>query len=55
MLSSVKLMKDILSKKRLYEFEVVALTKECSALLQNKLPHKLKDPGNFNIPCTIKD
>ncbi|XP_060967869.1 uncharacterized protein LOC133035734 [Cannabis sativa] len=50
----LKFMKDILSKKRkLEEFEMVALTDECSAVLQKKLPPKLKDPGSFNIPCSI--
>ncbi|KAI4304968.1 hypothetical protein MLD38_040421 [Melastoma candidum] len=52
--SYIKFMKDILSKKRrLGEFETVALTKECSAILQKKLPPKLKDPGSFTIPCFI--
>ncbi|XP_062118946.1 uncharacterized protein LOC133832651 [Humulus lupulus] len=50
----VKFMKDVLTRKRrLGEFETVALTKECSAFLQDKLPPKLKDPGSFTIPCTI--
>jgi len=50
----VKFLKDLLSNKRkLEEFETVALTEECSAILQNKLPPKLKDPGKFTIPCTI--
>ena len=52
--SYVKFMKDILSqKRRLADFETVNLTEECSAILQRKLPHKLKDPGSFTIPCTI--
>ena len=52
--SYVKFMKEILSKKRkLEEFETVALTEECSAILQQKLPPKLKDPGSFTIPCRI--
>ena len=52
--SYAKFMKEILSKKRkLEEFETVALTEECSAILQKKLPPKLKDPGSFCIPCTI--
>ncbi|KAM6592929.1 hypothetical protein CsatA_000632 [Cannabis sativa] len=52
--SYVKFMKEILSKKRKMEdFETVALTEECSAILQKKLPPKLKDPGSFTIPCTI--
>ena len=29
------------------------LTEECSAILQRKLPLKLKDPGSFIIPCKI--
>ena len=50
----MKFMKDILSrKKKLSDYETVALTEECSAILQNKLPPKLKDPGSFTIPCTI--
>ena len=54
MFGYVKFMKDILSKKRrLSDFKTVNLTEECSAILQRKLPHKLKDPGNFTIPCTI--
>ena len=52
--SYVKFMKDILSKKkRLLEFETVNLTEECSAILQRKLPQKLKDPSSFTIPCKI--
>ena len=52
--SYVKFMKDILSKKRRWsDFETVNLTKECSVILQRKLPHKLKDPRSFTIPCTI--
>ena len=54
MLGYVKFMKDILSKKRkLGDYEIVALSKECSAILEKKLPPKLKDPGNFTIPCAI--
>ncbi|KAL5574218.1 hypothetical protein UlMin_023815 [Ulmus minor] len=50
----VKFMKDMLTKKRRFgEFETVALTRECSAVLQNKLPPKLKDLGSFTIPCSI--
>ena len=52
--SYVKFIKDILSqKRRLADFETVNLTEECSAILQRKLPQKLKDPGSFTIPCTI--
>ena len=52
--SYVKFMKDILSQnRRLADFETVNLTEECSAILQRKLPQKLKDPGSFTTPCTI--
>ncbi|XP_075499196.1 uncharacterized protein LOC142537576 [Primulina tabacum] len=49
-----KFIKDVMSKKRkLQEFETLKLTEECSAILQRKLPQKLKDPGSFTIPCVI--
>ncbi|XP_061369481.1 uncharacterized protein LOC133312326 [Gastrolobium bilobum] len=35
------------------ECETVALTEECSAIIQKKLPPKLKDPGSFSIPIAI--
>ncbi|XP_058006748.1 uncharacterized protein LOC131182121 [Hevea brasiliensis] len=48
--SYAKFLKDILSKKRrLEDYETVALTEECGSILQNKLPPKLKDPGSFSI------
>ncbi|XP_019242539.1 PREDICTED: uncharacterized protein LOC109222668, partial [Nicotiana attenuata] len=37
-------------KRRLNEFETVALTEECTSRVQNKLPQKLKDLGSFTIP-----
>ncbi|XP_062103161.1 uncharacterized protein LOC133814182 [Humulus lupulus] len=52
--SYVKFLKEILSKKRkMKDYETVALREECSAILQRKLPQKLRDPGSFTIPCTI--
>ncbi|KAH9745008.1 hypothetical protein KPL70_003905 [Citrus sinensis] len=49
-----KFIKEMLSNKRkLEEYEIVMLTEDCTAILQNKLSSKLKDPGSFNIPCTI--
>ncbi|XP_050920131.1 uncharacterized protein LOC127137747 [Lathyrus oleraceus] len=30
------------------------LTVECNAIIQNNMPHKLKDPGSFSIPCVIR-
>ncbi|KAL0411764.1 UNVERIFIED_CONTAM: hypothetical protein Slati_3766100 [Sesamum latifolium] len=52
--SSAKFLKEVLLNKRKWEEgETVKLNEECSAILQNKLPSKLKDPGSFSIPCTI--
>ena len=52
--SYVKFMKDILENKRnLSDYETVSLFEECSAILQRKLPPKLKDPRSFTIPCSI--
>ncbi|XP_061352468.1 uncharacterized protein LOC133297362 [Gastrolobium bilobum] len=49
-----KFMKELLSRKhKLQEFETVALTEECSAIIQKKLPPKLRDPGSFNISIAI--
>ncbi|XP_058005391.1 uncharacterized protein LOC131181359 [Hevea brasiliensis] len=49
-----KFLKEILSnKRRLEDYEIVALTEKCSAILQNKLPPKLKDPRRFSTPCHI--
>ncbi|XP_071928164.1 uncharacterized protein [Coffea arabica] len=52
--SYAKFLKKIMTRKRkLEDCETIALTEECSAIIQNKLPPKLKDPGSFSIPCTI--
>ncbi|KAG8490544.1 hypothetical protein CXB51_013684 [Gossypium anomalum] len=40
-------------KKKFEDLSIVELNEECSAILQNKLPTKLKDPGSFTIPCLI--
>ncbi|XP_070034846.1 uncharacterized protein [Nicotiana tomentosiformis] len=49
-----KYIKDIVAnKRRLTEFETIALTEECTSRIQHKLPQKLKDPGSFTIPVRI--
>ncbi|KAL0394837.1 UNVERIFIED_CONTAM: hypothetical protein Slati_4449900 [Sesamum latifolium] len=54
MSSYAKKFKKVISNKRKWEGgETVKLNEECSAILQDKLPPKLKDPGSFSIPCTI--
>jgi len=44
-----KFMKELLTGRRkpLLNYE------NCSAILQKKLPPRLKDPGAFTIPCSI--
>ncbi|XP_021715220.1 uncharacterized protein LOC110683179 [Chenopodium quinoa] len=50
-----KFIKYIFSGKReCNEIDSVELGECCSALIQNYLPKKMKDPGNFSIPCKVK-
>ncbi|XP_070034601.1 uncharacterized protein [Nicotiana tomentosiformis] len=49
-----KFLKEILTKKRKIEKTLVfKLTEDCSAILQNKLLQKCRDPGSFTIPCSL--
>ena len=49
-----KFLKEVLSKKRKIAKEgIVNLTTTCSAIIQQKLPTKMKDPGSFTIPYSI--
>ncbi|KAM2806294.1 hypothetical protein COP1_046927 [Malus domestica] len=41
------------TRKRISSKEVVKVSENVSAVLQNKLPTKCKDPGSFTIPCVI--
>ena len=50
-----KFMKDILNrKKKIVEEGIVNLIATCSAVIQRSLPAKMKDPGSFTIPCSIR-
>ncbi|KAK5771250.1 hypothetical protein PVK06_047440 [Gossypium arboreum] len=52
--NAMKFLKELLANKRkLDEASHVELNVVCSAILQNKLPNKLKDPKSFTIPCLI--
>ncbi|XP_075478854.1 uncharacterized protein LOC142519711 [Primulina tabacum] len=54
--SYAKFLKDILANKRnLEDYMTINLTENCSALVQNKIPQKLKDQGSFSIPWMIGD
>ncbi|GJQ89942.1 hypothetical protein Tco_0001081 [Tanacetum coccineum] len=49
-----KFLKEIVSNKRKLEQTSSAfLSDESSAMIQNKVPPKLEDPGSFFIPCTF--
>ncbi|GJS99427.1 reverse transcriptase domain-containing protein [Tanacetum coccineum] len=49
-----KFIKDLVSNKsKIDQIFAAVLNKECSAIVQNKLPPKLGDPGSFLIPCTF--
>lgn len=49
-----KFLKDIVSKKKSFlENELIMVNKEATAVIQRKLPHKLKDSGSLTIPCDI--
>ncbi|XP_042387394.1 uncharacterized protein LOC121979471 [Zingiber officinale] len=54
MLKFAKFLKGILSNRRQKgDFETIALTEGCSALLIVNSPLKLQDPGSFSISCKI--
>ncbi|XP_021985862.1 uncharacterized protein LOC110882073 [Helianthus annuus] len=47
-----KFLKDLLKRKeRIGELSNIPLTGGCSAVVLNKLPEKLTDPGTLTIPC----
>ncbi|XP_022852885.1 uncharacterized protein LOC111374444 [Olea europaea var. sylvestris] len=49
-----KFLREMLTKRRkLPEFETMALTEESSARVQRKLPPELKDPGSFTLSVSI--
>ena len=50
----MKFMKEIMNnKKKLDSVRTVKLLENCSAIIQGKLPEKLRDCGSFTIPCVI--
>nr|GFC16681.1 reverse transcriptase domain-containing protein [Tanacetum cinerariifolium] len=51
-----KMLKALLSnKEKLQELANTPLNENCSAVIQKKLPKKLRDPGKFLIPCGFTD
>ncbi|GJS26282.1 reverse transcriptase domain-containing protein [Tanacetum coccineum] len=43
------------NKEKLEEIAITTVNAECSAIIMNKVPEKLKDPGKFLIPCALKE
>ncbi|GKG45223.1 hypothetical protein Tco_0495301, partial [Tanacetum coccineum] len=43
------------NKEKPEEIAVITVNVECSAIIMNKVPKKLKDPGKFLIPCALQE
>ncbi|GJS68120.1 reverse transcriptase domain-containing protein [Tanacetum coccineum] len=43
------------NKEKLKEIAIITVNAECSAIILNKVPEKLEDPGKFLIPCTLQE
>ncbi|GKG08401.1 hypothetical protein Tco_0334233, partial [Tanacetum coccineum] len=43
------------NKEKLKEIAITTVNAECSAIIMNKVPEKLEDPGKFLIPCTLQE
>ncbi|XP_047264254.1 uncharacterized protein LOC124896656 [Capsicum annuum] len=48
-----KLMKKLMSKKKIVEGDTIEVTHECSSIMDSKVAEKKDDPRAFTIPCTI--
>ncbi|GJY82190.1 reverse transcriptase domain-containing protein [Tanacetum coccineum] len=43
------------NKEKLKEIAITTMNAKCSAIIMNKVPEKLKDPGKFLIPCALQE
>ncbi|GKA35362.1 reverse transcriptase domain-containing protein [Tanacetum coccineum] len=43
------------NKEKLEEIAIMTVNAECSAIIMNKVPEKLKDPRKFLIPCALQE
>ncbi|GJY21104.1 reverse transcriptase domain-containing protein [Tanacetum coccineum] len=43
------------NKEKLEEIAITTVNAECSAIIMNKVPEKLEDPGKFIIPCALQE
>ncbi|GJV16564.1 hypothetical protein Tco_1361887 [Tanacetum coccineum] len=42
-------------REKLEEIAITTVNAECSAIIMNKVPEKLEDPGKFLIPCALQE
>ncbi|GJU89594.1 reverse transcriptase domain-containing protein [Tanacetum coccineum] len=42
-------------KEKLERIAIMTVNAECSAIIMNKVPEKLEDPGKFLIPCALQE
>ncbi|GKA97321.1 reverse transcriptase domain-containing protein [Tanacetum coccineum] len=43
------------NKEKLGEIAIITINVECYAIILNKAPEKLEDPGKFLIPCALQE
>ncbi|GKC24527.1 reverse transcriptase domain-containing protein, partial [Tanacetum coccineum] len=43
------------NKEKLEEIAITTVNAECSAIIMNKVPEKLEDPGKILIPCALQE
>ncbi|GJX19689.1 reverse transcriptase domain-containing protein [Tanacetum coccineum] len=43
------------NKEKIEEIAITTVNAECSAIIMNKVPEKLEDPGKFLIPCALQE
>ncbi|GKA08004.1 reverse transcriptase domain-containing protein [Tanacetum coccineum] len=43
------------NKEKLEEIAITTVNAECSAIIMNKVPEKLEDPGKFLTPCALQE
>ncbi|GKC99097.1 reverse transcriptase domain-containing protein [Tanacetum coccineum] len=43
------------NKEKLEEIAITTVNVECFAIIMNKVPEKLEDPGKFLIPCALQE
>ncbi|XP_049391615.1 uncharacterized protein LOC125856074 [Solanum stenotomum] len=48
-----KFVKELVTKKRILDYETIESLHSCSAIMTKELITKREDPGAFTIPCTI--